>query len=381
MVTPDFHDKAVRYFRWMIKVGVLQGILLLWILEVSAFASPPFAWNFVAPSPIKRIEGAGAVANGKFYLFGGFMNSALKITNRVDVYDLNSNIWTRTTDMPVPLTHTVPAVDGQVIWFAGGFAGDNPGPATNGVWKFDTLTQIWSTGPSLPQARGGGVLVKVGRTLHYLGGYLPDRQTDSTNHWKLSLDGGTNWANAPALANPRGHVSAAVVNRKIYLIGGQQGHDLGSTDLSRVDVFDTTIGIWTTAANLPAPRSHSELGTFVWNDRIYLIGGKNGTTGQIALTNVLEFDPLANTWLSLPGLPIPLVSCAAKIIGSKIILACGGNDPSAPSTNAISGSFEDDVIEGGPFRLENGMVRVELRCHKQLEKKWRQELSVIFCTL
>ncbi len=133
------------------------------------------------------------------------------------------------------------------------------------------------------------------------------------------------------------------------MIGGQQGHDLSGTDLSRVDVFDTLTATWSMAASLPAPRSHSELATFVWNDHIYLIGGKNGTAGQIALTNVLEFDPQANIWLSLPALPVPLVSCAAKIIGGRILVTCGGNDPSNPSTNAISGSLEEKWELGPPL--------------------------------
>ncbi len=95
--------------------------------------------------------------------------------------------------MPARLTHLNPAIDGNSIWFAGGFKGRHPGPVTAEVWKYDIASDAWTPGPPLPQRRAGGGLAVVGRELHYFGGYKADRDTTAGDHWSLSLEGGSAW--------------------------------------------------------------------------------------------------------------------------------------------------------------------------------------------
>src|SRR5688572_8362179 len=73
-------------------------------------------WKPAAFSPIARFEGSGVVVGGKLYVFGGFYDSDLHASPRVDVYDPEADAWQRLADMPVAVTHCNPAVDGNTVW-------------------------------------------------------------------------------------------------------------------------------------------------------------------------------------------------------------------------------------------------------------------------
>jgi N-acetylneuraminic acid mutarotase len=133
-------------------------------------AWPTLKWKTAAPSPFARVESPTAVVNGKIYLFGGFTEE-LQASNQVDVYDPARDSWTRKRDMPTRLTHLNPTIDGNTIWFAGGFRGKHPGSVTDEVWKYDIASDTWTSGPPLPERRAGGGLAVVEHTLHYFGGY------------------------------------------------------------------------------------------------------------------------------------------------------------------------------------------------------------------
>ena len=153
--------------------------------------------------------------------------------------------------MPTRLTHLNPAVDGNTIWFAGGFKGRHPGPVTAEVWKYDIASDAWTAGPPLPERRAGGGLAVVGRKLHYFGGYKADRDTNAGDHWSLSLEGGKDWQREADLPDPRGHVSSAVLDGKIYALGGDHGHDVTQIDVKSCHRFDPATKKWSEIASLP----------------------------------------------------------------------------------------------------------------------------------
>ena len=166
-----------------------------------AEAWPRLEWKKAAPSPFARVESPTAVVDGKMYLFGGFTDD-LGASNELDVYDPANDSWTRKKDMPTRLTHLNPAVDGKTVWFAGGFQGKHPGPASAEVWKYDVAADSWAAGPDLPERRASGGLAVVGGKLHYFGGYKADRDTNAADHWSLSLDGGKEWRARSGFARP-----------------------------------------------------------------------------------------------------------------------------------------------------------------------------------
>jgi N-acetylneuraminic acid mutarotase len=300
-----------------------------------ANAWPTLQWKDAAPSPFARVESPAAVVDGKLYLFGGFTDN-LDASNHVDVYDPASDSWTRKKDMPTRLTHLNPAVDGNTIWFAGGFKGKHPGPVTAEVWKYDIPSDTWTAGPPLPERRAGGGLALVDRNLHYFGGYKADRDTDAGDHWSLSLDGGKEWQREADLPNPRGHVSAAVLDGKIYALGGDHGHDITQIDLKFCHRFDPATKKWIAIASLPQGRSHFEGSTIVHNGRILVVGGRCNSSRppRGVMGDLLQYDPQTDAWQVVGAMPEHLLASVAAIISGRIVVTSGGYNNPRPLTAA-----------------------------------------------
>jgi len=275
------------------------------------------------PSTVGRVESAAAVVGSNLYLFSGFL-PRLKATRSVEAFDAGANRWRPVGEMPEGLTHANPAVvDDEVVWLAGGFKGDHPGPVTDEVWRYDAGSDKWSRGPSLPAPRGGGALVRLARRLHYIGGFAADRRTNSADHWVLELDGGTSWHRAAPLPEPRGQIGAAAVGGFIYVIGGQFGHDSSAVDVDLVHRYDPATDRWTKVASLPYPRSHFEPGTFGFNGRIVIVGGRSNVQKRETVAEVTMYDPAADVWLALPPLPEALLAPAAAVFGGRLVVANG----------------------------------------------------------
>jgi len=89
-------------------------------------------------------------------------------------------------------------------------------------------------------------------------------------------------------------------------------------------------GLWQSRTPLPATRS--EVSTAVsLHGKLYVIGGfaTNGPVG-----NVLEYDPIADTWKTLSYLPTPRGALGVATVGNKIyaiggVTGSGGNNIAA----------------------------------------------------
>jgi len=297
-------------------------------------AATPFVWKTKAPCPLGRFEAMGGAAEGKLYQFSGFYNTAIDATAECNAYDPVSNVWTRIADIPQAISHSGQVFDANThtFWLAGGFLGNyQRAPSTTQVWKYNVKNNAWTAGPPLPAPRGGGALVKLGSELHYVGGstrangvYLKDYGT----HWALDLNGGTAWRRttrsgqllAP-MPNPRNHVGGIALNGKIYAIGGQHLGDQNRTPQSEVDVYHPGTNTWTLAASMPRPIGHIMADVFVRAGRIDIASGV--TLHSVKLANVIEYDPLKNTWSELPPLPAPREAPVAGLVGNQIVVTCG----------------------------------------------------------
>lgn len=314
-------------------------------------------WNDLATSSLSKVEAQSAKVNGKLYVLAGFL-SGLKITGETEIYDPTSDTWTIGAPMPTPVTHMGAVVVGDEIWILAGFEGDHPGVATDKVQIYNTVSNQWRDGPSLPNPRGSGAAAYNDGKIHFFGGLLPDRKTDVGEHYILDIeDQSAGWISAAALPNPRNHLSAASVNGLVYAIGGQYGHDGGVQDQNFVDAYNPQTDEWTRVAGLPTARSHFEPGTMVHNNKIIIVGGRQG---GIFFDNVSEYDPATNQWTERCPLPSKLLAPAAKVFGDQLIVANGGeNGTCCPKNSTLAITVEPEIID--PEIDDEGTVSGELR--------------------
>lgn len=301
-------------------------------------AALPAGWKQDAAAPIKLFEAMGAVAGDKIYLFAGFINSRIDVTDQYEMYDPATNHWSVLGNAPIPESHVGTATDGTTVYFAGGFRGHWRGqntPTSADFWMYDTQSNTWTQGPSLPDSRGAGGLVLVDRTLHFFGGLMPDGMTDSDDHWTLNLDNqAAGWASAAPMPDARNHLGYASVGGKVYAIGGQHVLDESGGVDATVNVYDPATDTWDTAAPLPLRRSHLHNSTFVYNDKIYCIGGTD--FGGNASSQILTYDPVANQWTNVGRLPTARAATVARAIGDNLIVTTGTPTGVLPQNNTWS---------------------------------------------
>jgi N-acetylneuraminic acid mutarotase len=295
------------------------------IADNDAAPGTTLSWREVAPTTVGRSEGMGAVVNGKLYLFGGYVDTTFKPTNRGDVYDPATNPWRQVASLPFGVSHMGTVAVGDSIYFAGGYpaTGTNQTFSTTAVWRYDTVADSFSNLPALPSARGGGALVALGRVLHFFGGSDAARK-DAAQHWALDLNNlAAGWVVRAPLPLATNHVAGAVVDGKIYCIGGQQNQDSAAVQRAEVQMYDPATDRWTARAPLPLARSHITSSTFVRNGQILVLGGLG--PGNRVINRVDSYNPVTNTWTQLTSLPSNRMSGVSDLLPDGRIVFTTGN--------------------------------------------------------
>ncbi len=103
------------------------------------------------------------------------------------------------------------------------------------------------------------------------------------------------WFYKRELPSPRYDFGTAVVNGRIYVIGGSEGLN----SLAEVLEYDPLLDTWTRKADMPTARSG--LAVAVWDNKIYAIGGR---VHDAIYNNNEVYDPLLDTWSSRTPMPI-----------------------------------------------------------------------------
>ena len=153
-----------------------------------------------------------AIHNGKIYVFGGSgLNGAATtvFSNRFQYYDIASNTW-----HPLPNMPTAREAKGKIVndklYVIGGFNGTS----SRLINVYDLNTNLWTDQFTMPAGISGHSLAVSGDKIFIAGGY--NNQTflayfDTTTHKFHQLSSNM---------IPRRHAAAEVYNNKLYIIGG-----------------------------------------------------------------------------------------------------------------------------------------------------------------
>ena len=113
--------------------------------------------------------------------------------------------------------------------------------------------------------------------------------------------------NVAKMATARASHSLVTLNSFMFSIGGQSNPKY---TLRLVDRYSPKQDLWETVALLPDPRSH--IATVVYQEKIYVIGGKdqNGNT----IESIIYFDPETLTWGSKVNIELDRCDMPALIL-------------------------------------------------------------------
>jgi len=304
--------------------------------------------NYSIKSPLARVEAGTVRVGNKMYVMGGYTNGYLDVSGRVDIYNINTNVWSRGANLPGTQTHAGVASDGQYIYWVGGQYGalfNRVG--SNESWRYDIANDLWQPYVNLPEVRFGGGLAFTDGNLYFFGGALADRSTASANAWKLQLNPADtvtqvtqevtkevtrevvdettgeittvittetvtetttvttptapDWTPVADMPKAADHLGHAVVNGQVYAIGGE--HDHGNSYIQHDDVFsyDPAANAWTRRASMPTASSHFEGNVVEYQNKLYVFGGQ--IIAQQLTNEVRSYDPSTNTWTRHTNMP------------------------------------------------------------------------------
>lgn len=132
-------------------------------------------------------------------------------------------------------------------------------------------------------------------------------------------------------------------------------HGLSSTagDSNDTRIYDIDTDTWFDPNPSPAPTAfRSELAGAAHGGLVYAVGGRAGictffTSGGVC-ADLEVYDPVANTWASLPPMPTARAGLAAVTVGNKLF-AIGGRDGSIPTSGSALTCLEAYNIDAASW--------------------------------
>ena len=321
----------------------IVAVIASFVVTTSALAQMPTSpYKKGAPFPEPDEELYGVTVNGKLYVIGGWGDGKARGANYE--YDPATDGWTKKQPMPRPAHHAaLAAVNGKIYAF-GGFVA----PTTTAIpvgaawepiadaWEFTPATDSWKPLAPLPGARGAAIAAAVDGKIYVIGGattmegskqpfftaFGPARVLGTNQVY----DPATNtWESRNSMSVPRNHAFSGVVNGKIYVIGGRTGHGfiLSATNTDVVEEYDPASDMWSLPKErMPTARSGGASGSD--GRRIYVAGGEVTTTELVAAFRAVEaYDPVTNSWTTLPSMLMPRHGAAGAVIGNRFHLVSG----------------------------------------------------------
>ncbi|MBM7421642.1 MULTISPECIES: Kelch repeat-containing protein [Chryseobacterium] len=117
-----------------------------------------------------------------------------------------------------------------------------------------------------------------------------------------------------------GNAGSAIHNGKIYTFGGSGLNNAATTVFSdRFQYYDIASDTWHPLPNMPTAR---EARGKIVNDKLYVIGGFNGTSSR--LVNVYDLNK--NMWTEQYTMPAAISGHSLAVSGNKIFIAGGYNN-------------------------------------------------------
>ena len=240
--------------------------------------------------------------------------------------------WVPLASMLTAVRSPGAATDGDNVYIAGGWG---TGGRVSDLQILDLTAGTWSSGGSIAVATDWPSLVWVNDELHLLGGR--SASGFETQHW-IYDDGLASWSSTTPTPIPIAGTAYGSDGTSIYLFAGNSN---GYT--SGTHIYDAVGDSWSTGMNVPGARINWS--TILRQGRFYMFGG--GTAGLGTSAQSLAYDPVGDTWFTLPELELAREAYGVGVLGD-LVCVVGGRRASAGNL----GTPFDDVSCYDPARNE-----------------------------
>ena len=342
-------------------VLAMSATVLAQLAPTQELQPTPGKWGRLAFLPEKSEEFTFGDVNGKIYLFGGLPEAGKPPLGLVQEYDTATDKWTEKKHMPLATHHAAIAAYNGKLYLFGGQAQLEPGgpsqvPLAN-TWEYDPANDSWKALAPMPTARTAAVAVETGGKIYVIGGAsvhpgakivslgptVPHRSLQTNEVYDPASN---TWSTRMPMPTARNHAAAGVVNGKIYVIGGRLGSSVVTTgsNTNVVEEYDPAADDWGYArARMPVMRSG--MGWATRNGKIYVAGGEIYDNQVFAVIRAVQaYDPAANRWSILPDMPTARHGVNVAIIGNRLYVI-GGHITSDGQAGEAANSNVNEVFE------------------------------------
>jgi len=280
-------------------------------------------WEPVADARSARGAVAATEADGTIWVFGG-LGAGNRVSAAHEGYDPALDSWKGGENLPVPVQRAMAVTWEDTPVVLGGWRteGTDQKVATDKVWR--VVNSRWMELPPLLQPRAAASAAVVDDLLVVTGG------VDATGKLLNTTEvyDGTGWKLGAPMPTPRQMSGAASDGRLVYVVGGTTG----TSDVTAVEAYDPVADTWTTMPALPEARS--DFGVAITDARLVAVGGMS--SGRV-LNSVEALDLTTATWTSLPDLATGRHGLAVAAVG-KTVYAIGGS--TSPADSQVSAAAE-----------------------------------------
>jgi N-acetylneuraminic acid mutarotase len=221
--------------------------------------------------------------------------------------------WKMSAPLPKAIGEIVAAtVNGKIHVLSG--LDNRPGVVTpTGYnWVYDPATNAWTDAKPMPVPAHHIMVTTLNNKIYVFGGFVRPPSVMAwqpiARSWEYD-PASDNWKELTPMPTPRGAGQAVEAGGKIYVIGGvrstKEGEPgapivLGSTDqlvLGTVEEYDPATDRWRARSAMPTARNHFYAGAV--DGRIYAFDGRIGTvfvTKSDTIDLVEAYDPATDHW-------------------------------------------------------------------------------------
>ncbi|MEJ7913872.1 MAG: kelch repeat-containing protein, partial [Chitinophagaceae bacterium] len=184
--------------------------------------------------------------------------------------------------------------------------------------KADSLTASggWQTITAIPTAREENAYVAAGNQFYLMGGRGIDsiRAFDPVNK---------TWASKSKPPVELNHFQAVTLNGLVYAAGAFSGAYPREVPVPNLYLYNPVSNAWLQGSTIPLARRRGAAGVVAYKEKIYMVGGitDGHWTGSVNWFD--EYDPITNTWKSLPNAPRARDHFHAVMVNDKLYLAGG----------------------------------------------------------
>ncbi|MDZ4698535.1 MAG: kelch repeat-containing protein [Rhodothermales bacterium] len=324
----------------VVPTALLCFLVLFIALPAARAQESTGAWSTVntTNSPTERHENAFAEVNGKLYLIGG------RGVKRVQIFNPATNVWTDGANPPFQMHHFQAVVRGDLIYIVGAYTGTccDSEYGVDHVYYYNTANNTWNESHEVPanRRRGSAGAVLHNDKIYLVGGIEGGHGSPASGYtWFDEYDPVTGqWKVLPDAPRKRDHAHAVVYNNKLYLTGGRDTSNpkFTSANIGEVDIYNFATGTWSTLStshNLPTLRGGTT--SVLYNGEILVMGGESSKQ-TLAHDETEAFDPVAQIWRTLAPLNVGRHGTQAVVFDNAVFIAAGSaQQGGAPELDSI----------------------------------------------